>query len=172
MTTWPRRLWFGDGISPHGRIHEGKMFHMCHLVRQIANNGSILIGLTTAPQKLTNIFSLPVAGGLAEFNLHEGAVYSGGTPVQAHNLKRNSTAEYAGSLVHTPTVATLSHTLMQRVVPGGQGGNSVGSESPMDTEWLLAPSTSYLYELINRSGVANDMSLSLLFYTTHPGDFS
>ena len=168
MASWGRRLWFGDGILPHQRIHEGKMFHAHVFKGAVANNGSLQIMITTVDQKLTNLIPFASASGHAEMVIYEGVAFSGGSPLDAHNLKRNSPSTYGGSLVHTPNILSLGSTLLQAVVPGGEGGNAVGSSPDLYIEWLLAPRTAYLYELINRRGNAADLSLSLLFYTTHP----
>jgi hypothetical protein len=151
----------------HSRIHQGVMYTASYRTASLSNDASITLVITTPSDDFPHIVADPAIGGAAHFDFYENATITGGTAVAANNHNRNSANTFGGTVVHSPTVTNIgSPLLLGYYIPGGTGGTASGSSSVgFDSEWPLKPSTSYLFELTNKSGQARGASITITFYS-------
>lgn len=149
----------------HTRVHNGLGFRAGVILASVANNVSLDLVWTTAASDYPHIVWHPTLNGSANFELYEGATFTGGTTMTAVNFKRTSTREYAGTLKHSPTVTGTGTLIWSVHLAGGSGPHAAGgSASGFDEEWILKAETTYLARLTNKSGSAQIAGISPAWY--------
>lgn len=152
----------------HHEVHEGKTFFASYKSpdgADVADNGALRFFLVGGA-RYSHIVFVASAGGDAEINFYEStACSSPGTPLQAHNMNRNGTMTPSLQVLHTPTVSDSGTRLVNELIPGGTGGaQTPGGAARPGTEWILAPGTDYLVEVINRAGSSQPISIAVQWY--------
>lgn len=151
---------------PHHEIHAGNYYSVSYRSPDdgnLADNGSIAYALTTG-SVYAHLIAMGACGGDAELALYEAPDISAGTPVTPLNHNRISTHVSTVTVVRDPTVNDTGDLLDMLLVPGGTGGNAIGSTGNQREEWILAPATVYLVRIINRAGNAQPASLKAEWY--------
>lgn len=149
------------GISVgHHEVHEGEAFHLWHTNMAVTNNQYLTILLETG-SKDTHIKLTAAVEGAAIAEIFENCTASG-TALTAYNMNRTSMdmCSCSFSAVTSGAAATTasSTTLSQLFIPGGGGPKSVGAIGRTEFEWVLSPSTSYLFRIKNVAGAAKIIS--------------
>jgi len=149
----------------HVKIHQGKMFYASYLGTALADGGTAQVWFAVGSQT-AHVLIEGKAGGKAWGYLIEGGTVSGGTAITAYNQNRESAAVPESALKHTPTVGGGGVTLLSEYIPGG-GATPVSAsagQARTNSEWLLAANTDYVVRIINASGGAQPVQISLQWY--------
>jgi hypothetical protein len=150
----------------HVRLHEGRAFYAYYLnsnANQLADNASINIAAAWATGKYPHLVFDVACGGDAEFTIFENATVTGGTSFTAINRYRSSTNTSSSAILVNPTVTTTGTALTGEFLPGGSG-NQAGGAVAFSFQYVLAPLTTYLFRLTNRSGRAHMAHLMIEWY--------
>lgn len=151
-------------VDAHTQIHHGETFTADHVVASLANNGVINLIITTPANDWPHLIVNAAIGGDGLLQIYEGAVFTGGTPVNVVNHKFYSTNVAGETVVHTPTISNDGVNKIDHYIPGGTGGVAVGGVGGRHEEILLKPATNYLIRLTNVSGQARRAAIDLLWY--------
>ncbi len=155
----------------HRMGHDGFTYHASGKVAGMidANVDDFLLVTPAAPEIHLQRFRLTVGRGDIDVLVYEGTTTSAdGSALAELNTNRNSANTPGGVLTFAPTVTdegALIHTGWIAPTATGTGLSSEGITS--DTggeEWLLAPSTKYLFRITNNSGATIDYRWEYLWY--------
>jgi hypothetical protein len=150
----------------HVRLHEGRAFYAYYLngdANQLADNASIDIAVAWAAGKYPHLVFNVNCGGDAEFTIYENATVNGGTSFTAINRYRSSANTSASAILVNPTVTNTGTALTGEFLAGGSGGQA-GGAAAFSFQYVLAPLTTYLFRLTNRSGQAHMAHLMIQWY--------
>lgn len=151
---------------PHHEVHEGEAFHLFHYNAAVTNNQYLTLKLTTG-SKETHIKLTGIAEGAAVGQIFEDCTASGGALMaQSMNRPAASVCSCSFSAVTSGAAATTASStlLSQMFIPGGGGPKSIGGIGRTEFEWILNPTTDYLFRLQNVAGAAKIMSAIAEFY--------
>jgi hypothetical protein len=139
--------------------------HFTHIfyANQLANNASIDIAVAWATGKTPHLVFDVNCGGDAEFTIFENATVTGGTSFTAINRYRPSANTSASAVLINPTVTTTGTALTGEFLSGGFGGKATGSAA-FSFQYVLAPLTTYLFRLTNRSGKSHMAHVMIEWY--------
>jgi len=148
----------------HKEIHEGNSYYAYDVDTDMDSTEQkqyiITTPNTTAYAYL--VYSIVATVG-ATLSIYETTTYSGGTAMTEYCRDRNTTAANTTTLKHTPTVASVSGTLIYQELIG-VGTAYSGSKniliSRADNEMVLKKNTAYCFEL---EGTADNNKVSILF---------
>ena len=122
--------------------------------------------ISTGDLPIHTTFSISVSGD-AGVSLYEGTVVSSmGTEVNLVNHKRTGTVHSIGAKTyHSPSVDSKGTVLSDdEYIPGGNKQNNFfGGSSEKREEWILAPNTNYLVEIVNDS--SSDIEAGIVMAT-------
>ena len=153
--------------TAHREVHEGHAYQASHKTVEggdLADNAALRVLVRTGDRYPHMIFA-GSCGGNAEANLFEGTVASNnGTAMTSNNVNRNGIMTPSVQVSHTPTVTGAGFELHNTLMPGGSGPHAGGGSGRSESEWVLAPNTNYLVEIINRSGNAAPASIMCHWY--------
>jgi hypothetical protein len=150
----------------HLRLHEGRAFYAYFLngdANQLADNASINIAAAWAAGKYPHLVFDVRCGGDAEFTIFENATVTGGTSFTAINRDRSSTNTSSSAILINPTVTTTGTAITGEFLAGGTGGQASGAAA-FSFQYVLAPLTTYLFRLTNRSGQAHMAHVMIEWY--------
>lgn len=150
----------------HHEIHEGEFFSVSYKTPDdgsLADNGTIVFALTPAT-KYVHMIAAAACGGDAEAEFYEVSTVTGGTATTPRNHNRNSSDNSDVTVVRDPTVNTAGTLLEHAFLPGGTGGNAVGTVGSQRQEWILRPAITHVVRLTNRAGNAQPGSLTVTWY--------
>jgi len=150
----------------HVRLHEGRAFYAYFLngdANQLADDASINIAAAWAAGKYPHLVFDVRCGGDAEFTIFENATVTGGTSFTAINRDRSSTNTSSSAILINPTITTTGTAITGEFLAGGSG-NQAGGASAFSFQYVLAPLTTYLFRLTNRSGRAHMAHLMIEWY--------
>lgn len=149
----------------HQRTHEGVVYSHNQIFAGVTNDADIEVLMQVPAGMYPHIRIQQNAGGDAEMRVFEGSTFSAaGTAVTPRNRNRNVPDASAVTLTHTPTITVPGTELVTLFVPGGSGGNASGANGIIFEEFILKPSTDYLFRGTNRAGIAQDMNSVLTWY--------
>lgn len=150
----------------HLRLHEGRAFYAYFLngdANQLADNASINIAAAWAAGKYPHLIFDVRCGGDAEFTIFENATVTGGTSFTAINRYRSSTNTSSSAILINPTVTTTGTAITGEFLAGGSG-RQAGGASGFSFQYVLAPLTTYLFRLTNKSGRAHMAHVMIEWY--------
>jgi len=150
----------------HVRLHEGRAFYAYFLngdANKLADNASINIAAAWAAGKYPHLVFDVRCGGDAEFTIFENATVTGGTSFTAINRYRSSTNTSSSAILINPTVTTTGTAITSEFLAGGSGGQA-GGAAAFSFQYVLAPLTTYLFRLTNRSGQAHMAHVMIEWY--------
>jgi hypothetical protein len=81
-----------------------------------------------------------------------------------YNKNQGKSIVAVAAVTRQPTVTNNGVLLENDFLPGGTGGNSIGSSGGERDEWILDINRTYMYRLTNRAGNAQPMSLRIEWY--------
>lgn len=157
--------------EPHRLSHDGMVFHASGKQLALANAASAEFAMVVPAGSYPHVqrVRLDLERGDIDLLMYEGATLSdNGTPIPTRNVNRNSPNTSLVPIFGAPTITddgTLFHT--HWVPPTGSGVGS--SEGIMDVsafgeEWILAPSTNYMWRITNNSGGTLDFRYEFVWY--------
>lgn len=154
----------------HRMSHDGFMFHSSGKVSGLANGATqdFLLAVPALTWPHLQRFALTVESGDVDILLYEGTTTSAdGSAANIRNVNRNSSNTADTVLTLGPTVTTpgtLIHT--DWIPPTGAGvGSAIGAlDIQLGEEWLLSPSTKFLFRATNNSGGAIDLRYEFVWY--------
>ena len=152
--------------SVHDEVHEGEMMHAEYYAASVNNNASVDVLITTGESEAHAVMNLS-AGGSCVAYLYESPDATGGTAITCYNMKRDNSRVPSATVEHTPSVSGTGSTALiaGRLIPGGTSQTTrVGGGTRTGTEWILAPSTKYLFRVTNISGSTVGVSVAVEFY--------
>lgn len=149
----------------HYEVHEGESFSVSHSFGSVGNGNTVLFRLTTGTKYANLTWSID-AGGLSLITLQEGTTFSvAGTTVMIFNRNRNVSTTTTAVAKHTPTVDDAGTVIRSEQIPGGSNpSRGGGGSSREDLEWIMIPSTDYLWSITNQSGSAQYITIEIDFY--------
>lgn len=134
----------------HSRIHDGRAFLAARKFTSLNNSTTdFLVDNAAGNYAHLRLLSLACAAGPMEVWFYEAPTTSAnGTAITANNCNRVSANTPGVNLYEGPTVSATGTQLTYILAPGARQTGGVG-ESPVDIEWILAPSTKYLVRVVN-----------------------
>jgi hypothetical protein len=155
----------------HQKVHEGVGYVANYLETGVANDTAINLSFQTGANQAHIIIDF-TSDGKAYFETFSGTTYSNagtapdGTKLTSFSrgvvvppaIATTSTVKYA------PTVAVLGTRRGLRLLNGGTGGNSTGSQGGDRLESIIQPNTNLLIRLTNKGGAAKDLGIVLDWY--------
>lgn len=150
----------------HHEIHEGEFFSVSYKTPDdgnLADNGTIVFALTAAV-KYVHLQATAACGGDAEVEFYEVSTVTGGTATTPRNHNRNGSDNSDVTVVRDPTVNAAGTLLEHAFLPGGTGGNAIGTVGNQRQEWILRPAITHVVRLTNRAGNAQPGSLAVTWY--------
>lgn len=153
--------------SDHGNIHAGEGFSVSNYAEGVADDAYLYVEFRTPADKYVHMKVMnALADGLALFEAVEApTLTTGAAALTAHNLRRVATVPPCGCTIKSnPTSISGGTVIRSYFVGGGTGGNASGGDSSVDTEIVLATSTTYLFRVRNLAGSAKALSLWLFWY--------
>jgi len=150
----------------HLRLHEGRAFYVYKTFTKsspLSVNGNLDIALAWPAGYAPHCVFTYQSGGASEFYIYEAPTTSGGTALTVQRRNRVLTTTSAAAAVHTPTVTTTGTALTGEFLAGGSGGQA-GGAAAFSFQYVLAPLTTYLFRLTNRSGQAHMAHLMIEWY--------
>jgi len=154
----------------HHEIHSGSTYHVSYLDIALANNGTIEFIISTGAKECHLIFEGTCGGNaLLEF-FEEPTTVAGGTAMAERNKNRVvGDGGNTATVVRDPASIGGDETmLIDKVVPGGTGGNATGGTGGVRDEWVLNVNTDYLIRFTNVAGTAKPTALDAEFYEHTP----
>lgn len=148
----------------HYRAHAGLGFTASKLLEGVSNNGNLDIRFKTGSIDCHMVIELG-ASGKGKFLIYEGATISDGTEMAVYNSHRDSDRTATATVTHTPTVTSEGTTvLIEKLIPGSNGGNAVGAIGGTRAEFILKPDTERLFRVTNTAGTAQDLNIVMSWY--------
>ena len=157
--------------EPHRMCHDGFMFHASGKVLDIASAASsdFLMVVPAGCYPHIQRVVLHLESGKVDFAMYENTVTSAdGSALDVFNTNRNSSNVAAAVPSGAPTVTDVGDLFHTKwAPPSGTGvGNAIGvmDINAFGEEWILAPSTKYLFRITNNSGGILDLSYEFVWY--------
>lgn len=133
----------------HAKVHAGKMFLFSTLTATYTGTTPIDVHITTST-KSCHIRVEGSSGGDAVLSLYEApATSTTGFLAVVQNRNRFSANDNLTVFRTNPTVTTAGTLLFAKLIPGGTGAGSQGSDGETFGEIVLATNQSYLVRLQN-----------------------
>ncbi len=152
----------------HRMVHDGFFFTATRRVAILADEAELNVLLSVPANTYPHLQSSSIRADEGGFTvrLFEDTITSddGGTIVPV-NRNRNSALTLATVLTHTPTIISNGWGLENVFVPSS--GAAIGAMSAIRddrVEWILKPSTKYLFQITNDSGGARDVQVIFGIY--------
>ena len=154
----------------HWVVHEGLAFTANHKFTSVANSSSVDLLLINPAGNYPHIHVYDIACGRGDVDVlvyEDPTASANGTEITPGNPNRNSSNTPTLTMFHTPTITDVGTLLSQVWLPPTATG--VGQQagiflSPAGTEWILAPSKSYLIRVTNNSGATISIWERIMFY--------
>lgn len=146
-------------------VHQGKHYSVGHYFTGVASSGTALLRLTIGSSAAHSKFSV-ASGAESKIEVLEGSTYSaGGVSKTIFNNNRSSANVSSCTATHTPTVNVAGTVIYTELIPGGNGGNSIGgSGHGFMEQFVLAPSTDYLIRVTNNGSGSENIGVIVSYY--------
>jgi hypothetical protein len=149
----------------HSNIHRGIVFTTGNSIVDLATDASLDLLLITPPGIPIHVPAASTVGGEAEAFLYENVTTSAdGASLACLNRTRPSALETAVTCWGGPTVTGFGTTIYQGFIQGGSEKVSVGGQLDTFAEYILKPSTKYLFRVTNLAVAAKVASIAVHFY--------
>ena len=149
----------------HYETHEGDVYYFAHLYESVANNETADMYINVGDIPLHTTLRVNT-GGTTFVNVYEGTTLSAsGDDVVPQNKNRLFPNTNEFTVQADPTIDDLGTPMgTGEMLPGGSAGQKAGSSNDERDEWVLAPNTTYLLRVTNKSGGAIHISISSSVY--------
>jgi hypothetical protein len=160
-----------DGLvvidTVHNKVHSGDLFSISYKTpnaNPLADDATIVIALQSSSRYL-HFQAFAAAGGDAEIEFYSGStIGADGTLMTPSNHSLGSLDVSTVTVRRDPTVNAAGTLRDNFLLPGGTGGNAVGSDGGQRDEWLVPPLTWLFVRLTNRAGNAQQASIKAVWY--------
>jgi hypothetical protein len=146
----------------HERVHMGQVFHAGTINSALGNGATALLTLKAGTLQPHMMWTL-AAGGNSTLRILENGAVAGSAAVTAYNRNRGNSGTPHATVVSGGTL-TGGTVLTEEYIPGGSGGIRPGGAARAEVEWVGEESWTYVFEVVNVSGQAAGMSLSIDWY--------
>lgn len=149
----------------HFETHEGDVYYFGHLYESVANNGTADMHITDSDIPLHTTLRVNT-GGTSFVNVYEGTTLSvSGDDVVPQNKNRLFPNANGFTVQADPTIDVLGTPMgTGEMLSGGSAGQKAGSSNVERDEWVLAPNTTYMLRVTNKSGGTIHISISSSAY--------
>jgi len=151
----------------HKEIHDGDLYSASYKSPDstpVADDGTIVFVLSMSTV-YAHLIAEVACGGDGQIEFYEGSgIGADGIPITPQNHKRTDATLSDMTVVRDPTVNTDGLYLMNKFIPGGTGGSTIGTVGQERHEWILQPAVNYMMRVTNRAGTAQPMSLAVEWY--------
>ncbi len=150
----------------HSKVHQGVYYTVSKYFSSVASGATALLRVKPGTDNTSHSVVKVACGADAKVEILEGSTYTAvGTSITPRNHNRSSTNTADTSSWHTPTVDADGTVILEELLPGGQGGNSVGSAADIEAEqFVYDADTDYLIRTTNNGSNAEDISIMVSFY--------
>ena len=149
----------------HRWVHRGYMFDAWNYNAALGSGAALEILIVTAASHGIHARFAAAAGGDALLTVFENpTVSNNGVAVVPMNRNRSSARTALGLVYKNPTIAADGVQIGNTLLPGGDRGQTGGGGGSSFEEFILAPSTKYLFRLTNLAVGAEPADLDLHFY--------
>lgn len=150
----------------HRLIHDGMVFHASGQVADVAVAGTFEFIFSVPADVFLHLQKVTffLEGTPCQVQVYEGTTTSAdGTEITPLNTNRNSARTAAASLFHTPTITGDGTLIHDRYFPSPtKDAGLIGGA--LHEEWILKPSTKYLFRLTNNTGALLDFGFEGSWY--------
>ena len=148
----------------HQEVHEGGLFTVNYIFEDVENNAYATIAIVTGAKQFHGIATVDCEGK-AYLNTYSGATLSAnGTEITQFNRNATSPNTPVSKIYHTPQMKSNGTIRFDRLVLGGLGPLSTGSQGGDREESIFAPNTKTLLRIQNISGQTKDFGVALDWY--------
>jgi hypothetical protein len=163
MASRSRPIGYGFTLSER-RIIQG-IFYAAHIFDEALAAGGLLMMLVRTADVPVHFKSVTNIGADAHFLIGEAPdLITDGTPLTPINCNRISGAVASTLLFANPTINNNGLIIEGSFLPGGSGGNAVGSTGTSGTLIVGAPNTDYLLCVENLTAQPQIANLAINFY--------
>jgi hypothetical protein len=154
----------------HRMNHDGMMFHATYRWSAVANSGNADWLLRTVASNYPHIVKALVTCADTPMDIktyQSPTVSASGTAITSYTTNFNSSNTPDLLLYHTPTITDVGTLVHDRLVPSQ--GTGVGTDHGFiipgsNEEWILAPSSDYLFRVTNNTGGTSDIVIEMSWY--------
>ena len=157
--------------EPHRMIHDGYAYHASGKITGILAAGihEMMFRVPAGAYPHLHVLRMQFGAGDVDMVAYEGVTVSAdGTEVPSHNLNRNSSNVPAMLLFDSPTVTDDGLEIHRQWTPPTATGQGQSVEGVVNVEqgeeWVLKPSTDYLFRITNNSSDTIDMGFEVMWY--------
>lgn len=149
----------------HNRCHLGEYFTSSFVALAIANNAFIDLRIVVGAKQMHACWLHSFGGNFRSSLFTDPTFSANGAALSAVNNNRTST-KIADAIVTSQPTVTITGALLFDGYTAGAGGNGTGASFTLlrDSEWILAPVTTYLLRLQNLSGSNGAGSVLFAWY--------
>ena len=149
----------------HYETHEGDVYYFSHLYESVSNNGTADMYISVGDIPLHATLRVNT-GGTSYVNLYDGTSLSAtGDDVVPQNKNRLFPNAHEFTVQADPSIDSIGTPMgTGEMLPGGSAGQKAGSSNTERDEWVLAPNTTYMLRVTNKSGGAIHISISSSSY--------
>lgn len=167
----------GDHINQipweHVYLHKKVRYIINNYNAALADDGTIDIVVTTGAIYSVHVVWTANIGGDASLDIFRGPDFSGGSAMGVVNRSQEAPIRASTiTAILNPDIGSGgdgTEIIPDGILlPGGTGGIAAGGGGEGRDEFIIPPSTSFLYRLTNVSGQARKMNLGLDFYEHLP----
>lgn len=145
--------------SSHYRIHQGQAYSTHLNNSNLPLDSEINLAMQTGEKSVHIIFD--VSGKFDyDFDVFEEPTFTGGASQPSYNRNRVSSSISTATLLNGVNITDNGLNISRDVVSGGQ---KIGGNLAFGNEWVLNPSTSYVFKLTSRAN-SNRVHLNLFWY--------
>lgn len=133
-------------------------------ILDLTNNQTRLLLFTTGP-KSVHLYLSFVATGHITLDVFVGpTVTAPGTPVPIGSFNFIKPYTSLSTLAVDPTVSANGTKIADFLLPGGAGGNRVGTSQGTPTKVILPPNTQFLFSILNEAGSDTSFEPTFVYY--------
>lgn len=149
----------------HQETHDQNTFVSSMVFSALANNGYARMRITAPATKDAHLNITVDAGGECLFKTYRNSTYTvAGTAMTPFNRVTASVLAPLSLVKHTPTINVAGTSRGGRLITGGTGGNSIGSNNSTRFETIVSAGDDLLIEVQNISGNAKNFGIVLDWY--------
>lgn len=164
----------GDGFAytpgmrvteSHERAERGDTFMHNNIHRALAVAAVLVHVLRTGAKEChLALYHATATGAPVEMEFTYGGAYTGGSAAQVLSKNFMSSVAPTTSIIEGATITAAGTHAEGDIIAGGKLDG--GSQAGIDAEWILAPNSTYIFNIKNTSNQAVDVSFHIEWYET------
>lgn len=152
----------------HNAIHRGQLFRAWRR-NDVAAGGNAYVRIVTGTRPVHfQERDFVASAGEWIIRLIENPTVSGGTVIPIYNSNRISANTPTMQLFHSPDTPTGGTTIDEIYIPATTAGTPSAMQKKDIYEWILAPSSVYVFNWNNIGGQTRTMHVNWVFYELPP----